>query len=104
MEVVTVGFRFGCGLESRRHTRAIGLVTWGIRVHHGYLGLLVAAIAFCIPQGGAGWRNLLLMFAIGLVVSDLIHHFLVLWPITGSPQFDLRYPDKNPPRPPEGGP
>ena len=32
------------------------------------------------------------ILAIGLVVSDLVHHFLVLWPLTGSPQFDLFYP------------
>jgi hypothetical protein len=93
MELVTVGLRFGCGLESRRHTSTIGFVTRGLRVHHGYLGLAVAVLACCYPLGGAGVRNLLLMFAIGMVVSDLIHHFLVLWPITGSPQFDLRYPD-----------
>ena len=27
-----------------------------------------------------------------LVISDLVHHFLVLWPVTGNPQFQLFYP------------
>jgi hypothetical protein len=39
---------------------------------------------------------MLAVVAIGLVISDIIHHFLVLWPVTGSPEFDLRYP-----RPPD---
>jgi hypothetical protein len=28
-----------------------------------------------------------------LIFSDLAHHFIVLWPITGSPEFDIIYPD-----------
>jgi len=27
-----------------------------------------------------------------LFLSDIVHHFLVLWPITGNPEFDLFYP------------
>jgi hypothetical protein len=26
-----------------------------------------------------------------LLASDLVHHFVVLWLLTGSPQFDLFY-------------
>jgi hypothetical protein len=32
------------------------------------------------------------ILAFSLIASDLIHHFLVLWPLTGSPHFDLTYP------------
>ena len=27
-----------------------------------------------------------------LILSDLVHHYAILWPIVGSPQFDLTYP------------
>ena len=33
-----------------------------------------------------------LVIGIALVASDLVHHFLVLWPIVCSPEFDLFYP------------
>jgi hypothetical protein len=36
-------------------------------------------------------RDTLLVFGSALLFSDLAHHFLVLWPTTGSPQFDLFY-------------
>ena len=34
----------------------------------------------------------MLAIGLGLFFSDLIHHFLVLWPVVGSPQFDFFYP------------
>lgn len=37
-----------------------------------------------------GW--ICFVVGVGLLSSDLIHHFLVLWPMTGSPDFDLVYP------------
>lgn len=38
------------------------------------------------------WMSWCLVIGLGLFFSDMIHHFLVLWPIVGSPQFDLTYP------------
>jgi hypothetical protein len=90
IEAITVVLRFGLRLESTRDTGVIGRFTFGLRIHHGYIGLLLAPIALCIPNRSV--RNLLLILAIGLVLSDSFHHFLVLWPLTGSPQFDLVYP------------
>ena len=90
-ELLTVWGRFGLGVQSTRDTGLLGLLTFGIRIHHGYIGLLLIVIAWgVIPN--LGIRNALLMIGIGLVASDLVHHFLVLWPITGSPEFDLLYP------------
>ena len=43
--------------------------------------------------GGAA-RNATLLLGAALFLSDMVHHFLVLWPVTGSPQFDLVYPEK----------
>jgi hypothetical protein len=92
VELLTVFARFGLGLESTRDTSAVSSLTFGIRVHHGYFGVLLAAAALSWPWGRPGIRNLMLMLGAALVASDLVHHFLVLWPITGSPQFDLFYP------------
>ncbi len=90
MEAVTLFFRFGLHLESTRDTRFLAGLTFGIRIHHGYVGLLMVLLAF-IPARGAALRNGLILLGGALLLSDLIHHFLVLWPITGSPEFDLSY-------------
>jgi len=90
IELFTVWSRFGLGLQSSRDTEFIGILTFGIRVHHGYVGVLLIAFA-CTLIANMGVRNAMMMVGIGLVASDLIHHFLVLWPITGSPEFDLLY-------------
>lgn len=91
-ELLTIWCRFCRGLVAAQHTAVIGKFTRGIRIHHGYLGVFTAI-------GGAGTLSffeimgiLLIVLSIGLVLSDLVHHFLVLWPITGSHQFDLVYP------------
>lgn len=90
IEAITIALRFGLRLESTRDTAAsIGMLTLGLRVHHGYIGVLLLPLGWCFPLG---IRHALWIIAIGLIVSDLMHHFLVLWPITGSPQFDFVYP------------
>jgi hypothetical protein len=90
IEAITAALRFGLRLESTRDTAStVGMLTLGLRVHHGYIGLLLLPLGWCFP---VGLRHLVWIIAIGLIFSDLAHHFLVLWPITGSPQFDLVYP------------
>ena len=42
--------------------------------------------------GGLAVVLTLIVIGIALALSDAVHHFLVLWPIVGSPQFDLVYP------------
>lgn len=97
IEGITVVLRFGLDMQSTRDTGAIGQWTFGLRVHHGYIGVFVLLVGWCFPLG---LRHALWIIAFGLILSDLAHHFLVLWPITGSPQFDLVYP----PRPTEPRP
>ena len=93
IEGVTVYFRFVAGMESTRETAStLGRLTGGLRIHHGYLGglaILFSAAALRRRPALARW---VLVVGIALVASDLVHHFLVLWPIVGSPQFDLVYP------------
>ncbi len=80
-EAVTLCGRFVFGLQSTRDTRCLARWTGGLRIHHGYVGVVLCLVpepaCFCV---GAA-----------LVLSDLAHHFLVLWPITGHHAFDLTY-------------
>ena len=41
VEALTVGSRFGLGLEATRDTGLLSYLTYGIRIHHGYVGLLL---------------------------------------------------------------
>lgn len=105
-ELVTVLFRFGFRIEATRDTaKYVARWTRGIRIHHGYwgvplavFGLLMLGAAPVDPGGtgltfaGLGLGLWLIVFGLALIKSDLIHHFLVLWPITGSHDFHLRYP------------
>ncbi len=91
MELSLLFFRFALGMESTRDTSFLAGFTLGMRIHHGYLGLLLC-LAGWLAARRRGWRNLLIMIGAALVLSDLFHHFLILWPITGSAEFDLVYP------------
>jgi hypothetical protein len=92
LEALTVWMRFGLGLQSTRDTGLIGLFTFGLRIHHGYLGILLGVFAAWWFKERDPLGNICWMIAIALFMSDAFHHFLVLWPVTGSPQFHLVYP------------
>ena len=94
IEAFTVWARFGLGLESTRDTGFISALTFSLRIHHGYLGVLLWFCAWWLFREHPGLRNALWTVAIALFLSDMIHHFAVLWPITGSPQFHLVYPQR----------
>ena len=92
LELLTVTLRFGLDLESARDTAAtIGVLTLGLRVHHGLCGLLVLLVAWGASREFPKLAHVGLVIGWALFLSDAIHHFLVLWPVTGSPQFDLFY-------------
>jgi hypothetical protein len=93
IEAVTCILRFGLRLESTRDTAStVGALTGGIRVHHGYIGVLVLVIALACWRRWPGPARWTLVVAVALVTSDLVHHFAVLWSTTGSPEFHLVYP------------
>ena len=92
-EAVTVLFRFGLGWEWGRDTAStVGHVTFGIRIHHGFIGLLCIVAAWALWRKRPAAARVSLVAGIALFLSDLIHHFLILWPIVGAPEFDLGYP------------
>lgn len=90
LEAVTVILRFGLHLESTSDTSFLARVTLGVRIHHGYIGIAMLAVCPFLPSGSVV-RSRLVRIGAALALSDLVHHLLVLWPITGSPQFDLTY-------------
>jgi len=97
-EAVTILFRFGFKVQATRDTaRYVARWTRGIRIHHGYWGVPLfivglAALIFSVgPVLAAAWLTII---GLALIKSDLVHHFLVLWPITGSHDFDLVYPER----------
>ena len=91
-EAVTCLLRFGLRLESTRDTAStIGVLTFGLRIHHSYVGVALIPIAMLLERRWPQISRHLLMIAMALVLSDLIHHFIVLWYFAGSPQFDLFY-------------
>jgi len=92
METVTLVLRFGFELESTRDTAStIGQLTMGLRIHHSYIGVVFLLLSLVVSR--PNFRVPLIVLGCGLFWSDVIHHFLVLWPITGSPEFHLVYPD-----------
>jgi hypothetical protein len=93
VEGVTVLLRFGAGLRAPEVTAStVGRLTCGIRLHHGYFGIAVLLAAAVLARRRPAEARWLLAIGAALLLSDLVHHFLVLWPVTGSPQFDLVYP------------
>jgi hypothetical protein len=90
IELVTVVLRFDFGLQSHTSTSWMAPLTLGFRIHHGYYGIAMLIIAARVWKRAA-LRNALVIVGAALFLSDVIHHFLVLWPITGSPEFYLRY-------------
>src|ERR1051326_7772751 len=73
IEGITVFLRYGLHWQSTRDTAStIGVLTLGLRVHHGYIGVFVMLLGWCFPLG---LRHALWIVGIGLILSDLAHHF-----------------------------
>jgi hypothetical protein len=90
-EAVTCAFRWGFDMQSTRDTAFLAPLTLGVRIHHGYVGAFASAGAFAVPVDS--WLfTWALRIGVALLVSDLIHHFVVLHWTTGDHQFDLTYP------------
>jgi hypothetical protein len=91
VEAVTALLRFGLGMRAADHQHLLRRLTFGIRLHHGYLGLAFLggwAFMSVVPRFRAGfWRSGLLVLGIGLLLSDALHHLVVLKLATGGTEF-----------------
>ena len=94
IEIITLFLRFGLGMQATRDTTMIAKFTFGIRIHHGYIGVILLLIAW-LWASSPSCQNFMFILGGALLISDLVHHFFVLYPITGSSEFDLVYPDRN---------
>lgn len=93
IELATIFCRYGLGWKSSVQTSALAPLTFGLRIHHGYVGLLILGLVIpakkYLPEKLFGP---LVILGLGMFLSDLVHHFGVLWYVEGSPEFDLLYP------------
>ncbi len=91
IETITVVFRFGLGLQATHDTLVFSAITFGYRIHHGYIGAAIVLLALAWPLRMIV-RDWAIVIGLALLLSDVAHHFLVLWPVTGNPEFYIRYP------------
>jgi hypothetical protein len=91
METITSIMRIFFHIQSTRDTAFLAQYTFHLRIHHGYVGLLLIIIALFIKKNYKV-ADFLIIVGGSLLLSDLVHHFIVLWFLYGSPEFDLTYP------------
>lgn len=91
-EFLTCLLRFGAGLESTRDTSSLARYTFGLRIHHGYVGIVLATVAHLVYRDRPAIYLWAFPVGLALIASDLMHHFIVLWAVTGDPHFDWVYP------------
>lgn len=91
-EAVTCAFRFGCGLTAREDLTWMRRWTRGLRLHHGYPGVAMVGVSFAGALSGP-IESAVIIVGWGLLLSDAVHHFVVLPLTVGRTEFDLRFPD-----------
>ena len=91
-EGLTCWGRFVHGLQSTRDTGCVGHWTRGLRIHHCYIGGAMLGASLCFADATS---SVMTCVGAALVLSDLVHHFVVLWPVTGNHAFDLKYPARD---------
>ena len=87
IEAITCVGRFYLGLQATQDTAFLASVTFGLRIHHAYLGILLIGLTFLTRNNA--FRRWGLRIGASLILSDLVHHFIVLWAVTGNPEIDL---------------
>ena len=86
-EALTVLLRFGFGLRSTTDTpQVVRAISFGVRVHHGYIGAALIVAALALGRRHARTARWAAVAGIALLLSDLVHHFVILWAVTGSPE------------------
>ncbi len=91
IEAVSILLRFGFNLQAEEITSFVSYFTYGLRLHHGYFGAIILIVPYFLLKT-TYIRNLLIIAGGALLLSDLVYHFLVVWPVTGSPEFYFIYP------------
>lgn len=92
-EAITVIGRFVLRLKANRFMAWLGDFTFGYRVHHSYWGVVLLIVLLLLPLPDA-YHQMGVAIGWALILSDLIHHFLVLWPIVGRHEFYIKFSDE----------
>ncbi len=74
LEIITCIGRFGFKMRARDWKMPV-------RIHHGYVGLALMVAWFFLRV------DLLMIIGASLLISDAVHHFVVLWLIVGRTEF-----------------
>jgi hypothetical protein len=83
--------RFGFGMKAPNKLSWMKRWTRGYRIHHGYPGVALAGVtAVGIPDHPIVWGVVVVGWA--LLLSDAVHHFVVLPLAVGRTEFYLRFP------------
>ncbi len=94
VEIITLAGRFLLGVKIFDDTPGkLRELTFGYRLHHSYLGLAGLFAGMVFSGFAPAWVGWLYIGGIALLASDLIHHFCVLWPLTGHHEFFISFPD-----------
>ncbi len=92
IETITIIGRFGLKIKSKEIYKKI-LKKYEIKklihVHHLFLGIIAALLGYFISN------SFVLNIGLGVALSDVIHHFLVLSLFTGTPEFHVFYKNTN---------
>ena len=92
-EGVTCLLRFGCGMKAPNKLSWMKRWTRGYRIHHGYPGVALAGVtAIGMPDDPVLWSGIMVGWA--LLLSDAVHHFVVLPLAVGRTEFYLRFPEE----------
>ena len=90
IEIITCIGRFGFDISMKEKEGTITKLTFGVRIHHGYVGAFCLISAFVVtrfkPTRGF-ITNLLYIGGWALLISDIIHHFIVLYLMVGKTEF-----------------
>ncbi len=94
IEAVTLFFRFAMNKESKNYHVKRMHKKWKKRKfhwHHFIIGLAIIPVSLLFSGTPESW---MFNLGIGIFLSDLVHHFVFLLLITGSPEFYLVYKNK----------
>jgi len=95
IEGITAMLRFRIGLRADAVTpRTLKRLTFGLHVHHSYTGVAGLGTGLALSGLHLGWwTGWVAAAGLAMLLSDLLHHFAVLWPITGDHEFRARWPE-----------
>ena len=79
IDLIALYIRFNYGIKSDFRVN-------GWRIHHGYVGLGLFATGALLFEEKKKLKSLLKVVGASLILSDLIYHYGIMLPITGSPE------------------